>query len=106
MSKNTLEVLELVFALGEATGQTLEDSQVTLSDSAYFFDVLGKIMPAVRDITLVDNEIAAWTDADTADAIALAQNFDIPQDDIEQMVKDALKFVAELVGFLSKFRRD
>lgn len=105
MAKETMEVVELLFAIGEGAAFALEDGEPSMSDAVFFFEALRKIGPAVSDISKVPGEISAWTNADTIDLENAAHNFDIPQDNIEAAVKDAIDLAGPLIKFLAHFKR-
>lgn len=102
MAKETKDVVEFLFALGEATGKSLEDEDVGLGDAVFLFDAFRKVGAAVDGITKVPGEIATWTHADTLELEKLATEFDIPQDNIEALVEDATKLAAPFIEFIAK----
>ncbi len=102
---NTKEVLTLMLSLGESAGLAAADGELMLADALYFWDCLGKIVPAVRDLDQVPKELAGITDADMLELIELAADFDIPQDDIEAIIEDFIKVAVPFVNFLAKFQR-
>ncbi len=105
MAKETDDVVDLLLALGEAAGRSLEDLDIGLSDAIYFFDALRKIGPAIEGASNIPHELENWTDADTAELVELSKHFDIPQDNLEAVVKDAIKLAGPLIEFISKFKR-
>lgn len=105
MAKETTEVVQLLLSLGEGVGHALEDGEPSISDAAYFFDALRRVGPAVKDVSKVPGEIAAWTNADTLDLESAAADFDIPEEKIEVAVKDAIALAGPFIKFLSHFKR-
>lgn len=106
MAKETKEVVEFLLSLGQAGALAAHDGEITLLDAQYFFESVRRIGPALGDISKITDELAAWTDADTEEMKALADEFDIPQDNIEAIVRDAIKIAAPLVEFLARFRSE
>lgn len=106
MAKETKEVVEFLLTLGEAVGMSFQDGKISLGDAVYLFDTVQKIGPALSDIGKIPAELAAWQEADSKELIALAADFDIPQDSIEAVVKDAIKIAVPVIEFLAKFRRE
>ncbi len=103
MAKETDEVVEFLLALGEAGALALEDGHIGLGDALYFFDAFRKLGPALDNIDKVPAELAAWTEVDTAALVNTAADFNIPEANIEAVVKDAIKIAGPLVEFLAKF---
>ncbi len=106
MAKNTKEAVEFLLGLGQASGSAYADHELSLSDAIYFFDSLKLIIPAFDDASLIPTELAAWQESDTVELADLAAKFDIPQDNIEIVVQDAIKLVGPLIEFLAKFRSE
>lgn len=104
MAKETKEVVQLLMALGEASGKSAADHEISLDDALFFFDAARKVGPAISDISLVPAELAAWGPEDTAELAEVAADFDIPQEKAEAIVKDALKLAGPFIEFLAHFR--
>jgi hypothetical protein len=100
MAKETNEAVAFLLALGEACGLALEDHDIGITDAVYLFDAMRKIGPALSDIDKVKEELTHWTDADTAELVLVAEQFDIPQENLEAHVKNALKLAGPLIEFL------
>ncbi len=104
MAKETKEVVQFLLAIGEAAGKALEDEDIGLSDAVFLFDSFRKIGPAIDNAAAVPGELAAWTETDTQEMVAAAMGFDIPQDNIEALVKDALQVAGPFIEFIAKLR--
>lgn len=104
MAKETKEVVQLLLALGEAAGKAAADLDASLDDALFFFDAIRKVGPAITGITQVPDEIAHWGPEDTAELAEVAADFDIPQEKVQAVVKDAFKLAGPFVEFLAHFR--
>ncbi len=95
------DILDLGISLGNAFGESMEDGVLSYSDAFNFATPLMKIAPAIDGG--LDGLQEAW-DADEADRELLKayfkEKFDLPQDDIEQRIEEALVFVFSLIGYL------
>ncbi len=103
MAKDTDEVVQFLLALGQAAAMSLVDGEIALSDALYFFDACRKIGAAVDNAGNIPAELAAWTEADTKELTEVARDFDIPEENIEAVVKDAIKIAGPIIEFLAKF---
>ncbi len=101
-----MEVLDLLFCLGEASAKSLEDEEITFSDAAYFIDVVTRVAPAIEDVGAIHDEIKSWSEDDTDAVKVMAEKFDIPQENLEEVIEKSIKLAADLVELFAKFRSE
>lgn len=103
-AKETKEVIEFLLSLGEAAGRALSDNDIGLTDAIYFFDAMRRLDDAVKGYDKIPAELLAWTPEDTAEMVAAAKEFDIPQDRVEERIKDAIKIAGPVIEYIAKFK--
>lgn len=101
-TKEFKEGLDLVIAIVNAGGKTLEDGRVTFTDLPAWFPVSTKVSAAVENFQAIWPEIK---DLDAAEAEDIHQyvkdRLDLPQDQIEHWLELAVGVLVRLVELFS-----
>lgn len=106
MSEGIKETKDLIIALaviGAATGKSLEDGKITLTDVGIYFPALMKFPAAIAGIGDVPKELADLDPTELAELEeTLVNEFDIPQDHVKELIADSLKAVTALYDVIYK----
>lgn len=96
--KETKELLALGIALANGVAAALEDGKVDWKDALKLVPVAKRIKDGLAGLENIDDEIQEMSDDDSAELVAWArEEFDIPNDDVEQIVEAALDTALSLV---------
>lgn len=102
--KNLKEVLAFVLSLSEAMYKSMADGRIGLTDMVYFLEAFRKLSDAVDDIHIAVKEMMDIDEAEKAELIAYAkEEFDIPNDMIEEYVEKGIALGIQLMTFISMF---
>jgi len=91
-AKETIELLDAVFGLADATQRSLQDDgKITIGDAGNFFSPVLKLPAAIGGAQNVPRELAQLTDEGRQEVLDyFAQRFDLKDDELEQHIEDAL----------------
>lgn len=99
------ELVSFGVKLGNALGKALEDGQISLGDASAFFDAALAAPAAFDGIEKIPSELS---DLDQAEAASLkafvAEEFDIPEDNVEKVVESALDLAVQIFAFIQLFK--
>jgi hypothetical protein len=103
--KETKEVLDFVIGLGEALAHSLEDGSLSVGDLINFWEPVSNIASAIEGFEDVLEEISNLT-ADDLDHLAdyVEDEFDIHDDNLEEMIEAGLQTAVNLLKFVGQFR--
>lgn len=91
-AKETVELLDAIFGLADATRAALSDGKVSISDAPYFFQPAFKLPTAIGGIEKVPRELADLSDAGRAEVMGYArERFDLPDDRLEVLIEETLR---------------
>lgn len=109
-AKETIELLDGIFALTTATQKSLEDDgKITFTDAGNFFSPVLKLPAAIGGAQNVPSELSHLS-ADGRQEVLdyFADRFDLKNDELEQYIEDALQtgyaFVVSITR-LAKYKR-
>lgn len=98
------ELLQFIVGLAQALGSSMEDGRIDFHDLGNVLDVLQLVGPAFEGVAKVPAELAALDDDGKAELFTVIEELDIPQDQVEMVVKNGLKIALDLVEFIDKIR--
>ena len=91
--KETAEMLAFALALGNKLGQASTDGVIDFKDMALFLGPMLKLTEALNGADKIPGELRSMTSEDQALLEAyVIDNFDIPQDKIEERIEQGLAF--------------
>jgi hypothetical protein len=101
--KNLKELLAFVLSLGASVGKALEDKKIDSSDILHLIHPLTLAGPAFMDLGRLKAELAGAQPEDIKDlGDWAAQEFDIPQEEIEALIDEYLRMVPALASVVAK----
>ena len=105
MAKETIELLEFLFDLGDATQASLaDDGKISIGDAPKFFGVVWKAPVAIGGIQNVPKELSDLSEEGKAEVLAyVRQRFDLPDDELELLIEDTLQLGFSLAGNVSRW---
>jgi hypothetical protein len=95
--KETKELLRAILSFGSASGKAWEDKKFDWSEVTLFIQPLTMLPAALQGVSEIPAE---WKDMDAAERdelMKVCDEFDIPQENVEEIVEKALK-AAVLLG--------
>ena len=102
--KETKELVLFISSLGNALGDALEDGEVDWTDLGTLVGVIRTVGPALEGAQEVFSELSDLSEVEYQELLATAQeNFDIPQDQLEEYAESAFDLGLRLAMFVSKF---
>lgn len=104
-TKDVAELLEFALSFGTAIGNATQDGKFDLSDIGFFIPSLTVLPRAVEGIMNVPGELADLSEDEVAMLRKQIGDFDIPQDEVEEVIERALKFAMETISFVSYIGR-
>lgn len=100
--KETKEGLALVYAIVNATGRTLQNGKVSLTDLPHWFPVSAKVGPAVDNFKAIWPELKDLSKSESDELLRWTQQeLDIPQDQVEHWLELAVGVLLRLVELYS-----
>lgn len=100
---NLKELVSLVFEMGEAISESLEDGKISIMDAPHFVGIFKKIGPALEGIDEIPAELADIDDAELDELIDfISEEFDIDNEELEAKVEEGLELGLKLAHFVSK----
>lgn len=109
-AKETIELLDGVFAVVDATENSLkDDGKIDLKDSPKYFGALLKLPAAIGGAQKVPTELSHLSEEGKQEVLDyFAERFDLNDDELEAYIEDALRtgaaFTASIVH-LAKYKR-
>ncbi len=105
LNKDMVELIIFQGKLFSAVGFALEDGKVTFTDALYFKDAVMAAIPAYNGINNV--KISDLKDPENrAEAVAVfSDEFDIPQEEVEELVEEGLELAMRNYEFAQKMVR-
>ncbi|NOY58907.1 MAG: hypothetical protein GXO75_08225 [Calditrichaeota bacterium] len=101
--QETLDVIRFGLAVGNSLGKALQDKKFDVADLLYFVDSLTKLPSALSGFEKVPEELKDMEEAEfEVIKETIAKEFDIPQDNIEPIIEDAIKIAVVILVFLKK----
>ena len=99
----TLDVVRFGVAVGNALGKAYADKKFEVSDLLFLVDSLTKLPPALAGLEKVPEELKDL-DAEEREQLleTIAKEFDIPQDNVESIIEDAIKLGVAIALFIRK----
>ena len=102
--KEIKEVIKFVVLLGNAIGGSLEDGKWGLDDIGKFMPAIAALIPAINGIGIVGDELNDLEDEELAELVEYFKDeFDVPQDDVEDMIENGFDLAVELFDFIKMF---
>lgn len=90
--KETKEVVGFAVELANGVGKSLEDGKWDIGDFVHFMDALMMAPAAIQGITSVPAELGDLSQPEIQEiSDYVIEEFDIPQDEVEGVVEDAIK---------------
>lgn len=103
--KETKEVVDFIISFAEALAASLNDGHLSVTDAIHFWEPISNISDAVEGFEDVLEEIKHLSEDDMHDLCEyIIEEFDIDQDDVEEMIEKALQTGVTLLTFVSKLR--
>jgi len=103
--KECKEVLSFLFSLNNAYWKAIEDGSISIGDLVFLYETLKTAGPAIEGIEKVLEEFQNMTAEDLEELKAfVVQEFDIPNDAVEQVIENGVKLVLDVVGFFMKLK--
>lgn len=104
--KETKEVLDFVISLGNALGESMKDGVVDYSDVMNFWEPISKISYAVEGSSDILGEVSDLTLDQMDDLVShVKDNFDIPQDNIEEIIEESLTIGLSILSLIGKLEK-
>jgi len=109
-AKETIELLDGVFSLVDATRASLEDDgKITISDVGNYFGAVLKLPAAIGGINKIPKELAELSPASRQEVIDyFAVRFDLSSDELEVLIEDTLRagyeFATSIIN-LAKYKK-
>lgn len=98
-----LDVIRFGVSLGNAMGNALQDKKFNLADLVFFVDSITKMPAAISGIEQVPAQLKDLDEEEKKVILeTISKEFDIPQDNVEPIVEDALKIALAILVFLNK----
>lgn len=102
--KETQELIKFAAELGNAAGLILQDDRFSWEEVIQLVPALIALPAAISGITEVPGELAELDETEkTALAQYLADEFDIPQEELEQAVEDHLKTALDIWMLINRY---
>jgi hypothetical protein len=104
--KETTDLVMAVISLANGVGQAVaDDGKIDVTDTVYLIEFMGSLPAAASGAEKIPGEIENMTDEQRTDLIALVKaKFDIPQDNVEEVLEDALTVAEDLVCLFAKVK--
>ena len=98
--EETKEMVGFVISLGEGVAKAVEDG-FSLDDIVYFLEALTRAPAAFENMAAIPSELKDLS-GEEAQALKdyIAEDFDIPNDKLEDVIERALQLAADLYEFL------
>lgn len=101
--KETKEAAAFLFALHMAFDKAQEDGKVDVADLGLLIDPIGKALPAIQNLNLIEEEIKNATDEQLAEFKTWVKaSYDIADDALEAKVEEALSMLPIFARFVYK----
>lgn len=98
------EVVKGVLVFGNGLGKALEDGKITVGDTQHLIPVLLEIPSVLGSLDAAGEEITDLTPEEIAELAEFAKaTFDIPQDDVEEKIEEALSLAISIYNFVASF---
>jgi len=103
--KETKDVLACIISLANGMGKSLEDGKLSMTDIGYFLDMFMGIPAAIENISEVPEEIKDLSEEELRELKEMVvDEFDIPQDEAEEIIETALGLGIEFFEFVQRLR--
>ena len=103
--QETKEMLDFIIAMGNGYGKAVEDGEWTASDLTHFMDALLKVPAALANMDLIPVELGDLEEAELQELKDhVVEEFDIPQDDVEEVIEMALGIGLDIYDLIQKIR--
>ena len=103
--QETKEVVGFIVELGNGIGKAREDGDWSASDLVYFMDALLAVPAAFQGIDKVPMEVKDLDEAEMKElSDYVVEEFDIPQDKIEEVIEDAIHIAWKVWELVKKIR--
>jgi hypothetical protein len=90
-AKETIELLDFMFDLGDATQAALADKKITWTDGPLFLSVAFKAPKALGGIESVPRELSEMSDQTREEVLSFTRRrFDLPDTDLEILIEETL----------------
>jgi hypothetical protein len=109
-TKETIELLDAVFGLADASQRSLEDDgKITIGDAGNFFGPALKLPAAIGGIQKVPSELAGLDGNGRQEVLDyFAKRFELPDDELEAHIESALQtgyqFAVSVIA-LARYRK-
>jgi hypothetical protein len=104
-TKELGEVLKFVCALGNAIGEAAKDGEISLGDATHLIPLLYRLPAAVDGMADIAAEVKDMSQDEMDALIAMVkEELDLPQDQIEVAVEEALDIAIKLYALVAKLR--
>jgi hypothetical protein len=101
--KETKEVVAFALCLGNSLGKALEDKKIGLSDLPLIMGPMAKLPAALAGLGEVSVELKDLTGEELEELYEFARTeFDIPNESVEDAIKEGLALVAQIHAFIMK----
>jgi len=105
--KETTDLVCAVISLANGVGKAAaDDEKIDITDTIYLMDFMAALPAAATGAELIPKEIATMTPPERKSLMELVRKkFDIPQDDIEGIIEDAISVAEDLVCLFSRVKK-
>ena len=104
-NRNSKEALQFVVALSKAVTNSLSDGKIDLWDAVKFLSAVQTVGAALKDANLIPQELSSMSAAEKAELNFLIEQIDLPSDQVEQWVEQALKFAVQFGNLVAPLRK-
>ena len=102
--KETKEILDFVFALGNGVARAMEDGEIGFSDLMSFIEPMKKAGPALENAASALTELKNLDAAQLNELVEYSKNrLDLPNDQLEARIELALEAAARLYQVVQAF---
>lgn len=103
--EETKDILAFVMSLGNAVGQSLDDGRMDITDLGNFLQVLTSAPEAISGSSQIAGELKDLSESEKEELLEFVkEEFDIPQDGLEEKIEKYLDLGARLVDVFLDFR--
>jgi hypothetical protein len=101
--KETKEIIGFILKIANAFGLSLEDGKISLGDLTNFMEPVLEASDAIANADQIPLEICDLDAEERTELLAYAkETFDIPQDDIEEIVECAFDILVQFHILIQK----
>lgn len=98
------ELLEFIVGLAQSLGNSMEDGKIGFEDLGYLLDVLQLAGPAFEGVAKVPGEMSQLDEEGKNELVEVVDGLNIPQAEVEMVIKNGLKIALDLVEFIDKIK--